>query len=298
MSKYPDRFSGLAGVDPFRGVEGLRDLDTAVKAHGFVGAHLYPHWFKLAPDHALYYPYYARCCELDIPIMMQVGQNLIYQKEVRLPSHTRAYLLLIFGFALLGSPFNVALLWARPYLSRRFAATPAEGAYIVGLAMIVFATAGILVGSRLSDRITVRGDPTGPVRVGMISAVDLLVPALLFPLAPSLWLAAADLSALLFAGAFAIGCAPSALQAITPNRMRATVSALYLLVVNLVGLTAGPVATGALTDYVFQDKAAVGWSAAIVSVACALLAVVAFAAVDRPYRQALEREAAAATEAP
>ncbi len=82
----PDRFSGLAGVDPFRGMQGLRDLESAVKQHGFVGAHLYPHWFGLAPDDAKYYPYYAKCCELDIPIMMQVGQNLIYSRERRLPS--------------------------------------------------------------------------------------------------------------------------------------------------------------------------------------------------------------------
>ena len=83
---YPDRFSGLAGIDPFRGMQGLRDLESAVHDHGFVGAHLYPHWFGLAPDHAKYYPYYAKCCELDIPIMMQVGQNLIYSRERRLPS--------------------------------------------------------------------------------------------------------------------------------------------------------------------------------------------------------------------
>ncbi len=84
--RYPDRFSGLAGVDPFRGMQGLRDLEEAVRKYGFVGAHLYPHWFEMAPDHARYYPYYAKCCELDIPIMMQVGHNLIYQRDRRLPS--------------------------------------------------------------------------------------------------------------------------------------------------------------------------------------------------------------------
>jgi predicted TIM-barrel fold metal-dependent hydrolase len=83
---HPHRFSGLAGVDPFRGMQGLRDLEAAVRGHGFVGAHLYPHWFGLAPDDAKYYPYYAKCCELDIPIMMQVGQNLVYSRERRLPS--------------------------------------------------------------------------------------------------------------------------------------------------------------------------------------------------------------------
>lgn len=83
---HPTRFSGLAGIDPFRGMQGLRDLESAVRDHGFVGAHLYPHWFGLAPDHAKYYPYYAKCCELDIPVMMQVGQNLVYSRERRLPS--------------------------------------------------------------------------------------------------------------------------------------------------------------------------------------------------------------------
>jgi predicted TIM-barrel fold metal-dependent hydrolase len=83
---YPDRFSGLAGVDPTRGMQGLRDLEDAVRNQGFVGAHFYPHWFGLAPDAALIYPYYSKCCELDIPIMMQVGQNLVYDKDRRLPS--------------------------------------------------------------------------------------------------------------------------------------------------------------------------------------------------------------------
>jgi len=84
--RYPDRFSGLAGVDPFRGMQGLRDLEYSVRKLGFVGAHLYPHWFGLPPDHAKYYPYYAKCCELDIPIMMQIGHNLVYSRERRLPS--------------------------------------------------------------------------------------------------------------------------------------------------------------------------------------------------------------------
>ena len=83
---HPTRFSALAGIDPTRGMAGLRELEDAVRNHGFVGAHLYPHWFGLAPDHARYYPYYAKCCELDIPVMMQVGQNLIYSRERRLPS--------------------------------------------------------------------------------------------------------------------------------------------------------------------------------------------------------------------
>ena len=85
-SEYPDRFSGLAGIDPFRGMQGLRDLENAVNEMGFVGAHLYPHWCELPPNHRKYYPYYAKCSELGIPIMMQVGHNLVYSRNRRLPS--------------------------------------------------------------------------------------------------------------------------------------------------------------------------------------------------------------------
>ncbi len=78
VQNHPGRFFGLAGIDPTEGMEGVRALERAVKDYGFVGAHLYPHWFELAPDHAKYYPFYAKCVELDIPIQMQVGQSLIY----------------------------------------------------------------------------------------------------------------------------------------------------------------------------------------------------------------------------
>jgi predicted TIM-barrel fold metal-dependent hydrolase len=90
---FPGRFSGLAGIDPTRGISGLSELDHAVNDLGFVGAHLYPHWFGLAPDHARYYPYYARCAELGIPIMMQVGHCLDYRRDRILESVGRPFAL-------------------------------------------------------------------------------------------------------------------------------------------------------------------------------------------------------------
>lgn len=92
-AQYPARFSGLAGVDPTRGMQGLRDLERAVEEYGFVGAHWYPHWFSMPPDAAQIYPYYAKCCELGIPIMMQVGQNLVYSRTRRLPTVANPMLL-------------------------------------------------------------------------------------------------------------------------------------------------------------------------------------------------------------
>ena len=81
VADHPQRFSGLLGIDPHMGMDGVRELEHAVKDMGFIGAHLYPHWFELPPDHAKYYPFYSKCCELDVPIQLQVGQSMIYTKE-------------------------------------------------------------------------------------------------------------------------------------------------------------------------------------------------------------------------
>jgi predicted TIM-barrel fold metal-dependent hydrolase len=93
VQRFPDRFSGLAGIDPTEGMRGVRNLEYAIKELGFVGAHLYPHWFEMAPDHRKYYPFYAKCVELDVPIQMQVGHCLRYTPDRPLPSVGRPILL-------------------------------------------------------------------------------------------------------------------------------------------------------------------------------------------------------------
>ena len=89
IEQHPERFYGLAGIDPTQGMAGVRELDHAVRELGFIGAHFYPHWFELPPDHRKVYPFYAKCVDLDIPIQMQVGQSMIYSPERRLRSVAR-----------------------------------------------------------------------------------------------------------------------------------------------------------------------------------------------------------------
>ena len=86
VKQFPDRFYGLAGIDPTEGMAGIRALEKAVQNFGFIGAHAYPHWFELAPDHARWYPFYSKCVELDIPILLQVGESLVYEPRRPLQS--------------------------------------------------------------------------------------------------------------------------------------------------------------------------------------------------------------------
>lgn len=86
VQAHPDRFSGLVGINPYDGLAGLRELERLVVDYGFLGAHLYPHWFEMAPDHARYYPFYGKCAELDVPIQIQVGYCRVYTPEQPLVS--------------------------------------------------------------------------------------------------------------------------------------------------------------------------------------------------------------------
>ena len=75
LQKYPDRFFGWVGINPLGGMETLRYIEYAVKELGFKGVHVYPHWFGVPINDRTYWPIYAKCCELDVPITLQVGRQ-------------------------------------------------------------------------------------------------------------------------------------------------------------------------------------------------------------------------------
>jgi len=81
VKAHPNRFFGIAGVDPTEGMKGVWEFQRAVEEYGFIGAHGYPHWFEIAPDQARWYPIYAKCIELDVPIQLQVGQSMVYAAD-------------------------------------------------------------------------------------------------------------------------------------------------------------------------------------------------------------------------
>ena len=85
MNEASDRILGTAGIDPRDIAAGVRKLEQAVREWGFVGAHSYPHWFRLSPADRVYYPFYWRCIELDVPVQIQVG--MAYQAGLRNVGH-------------------------------------------------------------------------------------------------------------------------------------------------------------------------------------------------------------------
>lgn len=76
FERFPGRFFGEVGVDPHAGMEGVRALERTVKLHPAIRAAsaapclLNP---QVPIDDKRFYPIYAKCCELGIPINMLVG---------------------------------------------------------------------------------------------------------------------------------------------------------------------------------------------------------------------------------
>lgn len=71
----PEHFELLYGINPETKMEGVRELQLAVNQYGFIGAHLHTYGFGLPLNDRIYYPFYAKCAELDIPVVMQVGHS-------------------------------------------------------------------------------------------------------------------------------------------------------------------------------------------------------------------------------
>ena len=73
VTKHPDLFAGIASVDLRTPVESMRVLREYVTTHGFKALRIVQWLWELPCTHPLYYPLFATCVELDVPVCLQVG---------------------------------------------------------------------------------------------------------------------------------------------------------------------------------------------------------------------------------
>ncbi len=189
----------------------------------------------------------------------------------------RTFLTHFLGFALLGIVFNAYLSWAPTFLVRRFGLSAADAGYALGLMLLVSGTLGIVCGGAVADWLQSRGRRDGTILAGIIAAVALTPLAAAATLLPGLAVTLAALAVFFFFASFPYGASAAALQIVTPNRMRAQVSALYLLVLNLLGIGLSATAVALVTDFVLKDPARVGVSMAVVGGIAAPLAAIVLA---------------------
>jgi predicted TIM-barrel fold metal-dependent hydrolase len=78
----PDRFIGMAAVDPHKGMQALEDLEYAVKELEMKALCLEPWLHKLRSNDKRYYPIYAKCVELEIPVWIHTSINFVPSLQI------------------------------------------------------------------------------------------------------------------------------------------------------------------------------------------------------------------------
>ena len=75
LTDHPDRFLGSFQIDPNRGMDGVRSLVHAHEVWGVRAATAFPAGYlpQVPIDDRLMYPFYAKCVELGIPMIVNAG---------------------------------------------------------------------------------------------------------------------------------------------------------------------------------------------------------------------------------
>lgn len=71
----PELFIGSYGIDPVPAMKTLRAFKDALRGHNVRGASIDPGTARIAVSDARYYPFYAVCCEENIPVTVTTGCN-------------------------------------------------------------------------------------------------------------------------------------------------------------------------------------------------------------------------------
>ncbi|MEL7028391.1 MAG: MFS transporter, partial [Pseudomonadota bacterium] len=170
--------------------------------------------------------------------------------------------------------------------------TPPEVGNWLGVILLIVSTSGVFASGWLTDRFSNAGHKDGSLRAMVFGSVAVAIPVLLFPQVDSFGVSIALAAVAFFFGPFPMVTSAASLQILSPNQMRAQISALFLLVTNLLGMGVGTTVVALVTDYGFGSDEAVGRSLGIVCFISALAAAALLQACRRPYLESLRKVAA------
>ena len=169
------------------------------------------------------------------------------------------------GFGLMAMGGYSIIAWVPSMYIRHFGWSARDIGVSFGIMGAAAGLLGALTGGRLATVLHQRGHVDADLRIGTLAAAACLLCYAVFPLLPTGGSAFVPLTFAQFFSAFPWGVAAAAIARVTPNPMRGQVSALYLFVLNFVGLGFGPTAVALLTDRLFHRDDAIHLSLLIVT---------------------------------
>lgn len=197
----------------------------------------------------------------------------------------------IAAFTLFGTAINCYLFWSPTLMMRTHGWTASQTGFTVGAMMLVLGTSGVYCGGWLADRFAASGRTDAILRaafIGMIGGLPFLVAT---PLIDDARFASIGLGGAIFFMAFPQGLPSAALQVITPNPLRAQMTAIYFFIGTLIASGIGPTIPALLTDYVFRDPGTLRYALAMVGAVVVPLSLLVLYFAFQPYRVSLARAA-------
>jgi MFS family permease len=199
----------------------------------------------------------------------------------------RTFLLHNVGMGFISITGYTASLWDIALFARTYHWPAADSGRFYGLMAMAGSILGALSGGWVADWLTRTRRRDAKLLVLATTAALCIPVRLLYPLMPTRELALDLAFVAVTLVAVPYGVAASALQIMTPSRMRGQLTAVYFFVQSLIGLGIGPTMVGLLTEHVFRDPQMLRYSLVITGGIAQILAAGLFLLALRPYQTTL-----------
>ena len=204
--------------------------------------------------------------------------------------HRKTYLSICIGTAFTAFVSYGCTAWIPTYFNRTFGWPVPKAGLSFGLVLLVGSISGVLWGGGYADHLKSKGIHNGRIRVGLIAGSFILASCLI-PLIGNPYIVLGLLFIPVFFVASPMGASTTAIQELMPNQVRALSSAIFLFLINMIGLGCGPYLVAFFTDSVFQDEKAIRFSLVALFIVGGAFAVFFYAIGYRGYKRVMEQRA-------
>ena len=204
--------------------------------------------------------------------------------------HKKTFFCHFIGFSFYTMMLYSLLGWAPAYYMRHFGLDASQTGYVLGSIILIANTAGALFCGWLIDFFSKRGYSDAAIRAGALGCAALIIPSVLFTQVDNMYLSFALIFVAMFFSTFPIPASAAATQMLTPNQLRAQVSAKFLLISNLIALGVGTTAVALITDNYFENTLMVGNSISIVNAVAGVIGTFLLYKGCQYYRNSIQHE--------
>ena len=178
--------------------------------------------------------------------------------------------------------------WTPIFYARTFGWGAAKLAGLNVIPAFLLAPLGLYVGVKIAEHLAAKGRHDAALLTQIISRL-IGLPAMFAVLAPSPWMAWGLGALSVFVVSVGAPAQNAAFQIVTPAELRGKMTALFLCIFNVVGITFAPLITALITDLILHDESQIRWAIFAPAVVFGPLSLLITWLGLKPYAREVER---------